>query len=160
MNVNNFGLKSGSESNQYNKKPYWIKKDTKNVEFSVVTPERAMFIKPVDMAILSMLPEGDPDLTAYLQELLRTNKPEHQSNSFWFPTPDNPGKIEDHTPIQTRSIKELYELKEKEKLNPKDDTKSRKRFLERFDWTDTLLTENEKQVIEINLVDYHDILAR
>ena len=33
-------------------------------------------------------------------------------------------------------------------------------FLERFDWTDTLLTEIEKQAIEDSLVDYHDIIAR
>ena len=54
--------------------------------------------------------------------------------------------------MQTRILKKLYELKEN-KLNPKDDTKSRKKFLERFDWTDTLLTENEKQSIEDLLVD-------
>ena len=49
---------------------------------------------------------------------------------------------------------------ERKKLNPKDDTKSRKKFLEIFNWTDTLRTENEKQGIEDILVDYHDIVAR
>ena len=33
-------------------------------------------------------------------------------------------------------------------------------FLKRFEWTDTLLTETEKQAVEDILVDYHDILAR
>ena len=60
-----------------------------------------------------MIPEGDPDLTDYLSEILRTNKPEQQSNTFWFPTPENPGTTEDHTPIQTRIFKELRELQEK-----------------------------------------------
>ena len=41
-----------------------------------------------------MIPEVDPDLATYLSELLRTNKSEHQSNTFWFPTPENPGKTE------------------------------------------------------------------
>ena len=77
--------------------PYLIKRNTQMAEFSVVTPEKAKFIKPLDMAILSMIPEGDPDLTAYLNELHRTNKPEQQINTFWFPTPQNPGKIEDFT---------------------------------------------------------------
>ena len=99
------------------------------------------------MAILSMIPRGDPDLTAYLNELLRTNKPEQQHNTFWFPTPENPGKLEDHTPIQTRILKELNELNDKEKLNPLESTESRNKFLKRFDWTDTLLTETEKQAI-------------
>ena len=124
--------------------PYLIKKHTQIAEFSVVTPEHSKHIKPKDMAIRSMIPQDDPDLTAYLNELLRTNKPEQQNNTFWFPTFENPGKPEDHTPIQARILKELNELKDKEKLNPQESTESRIKFLKRFDWTDTLLTESEK----------------
>ena len=54
----------------------------------------------------------------------------------------------------------MNELKDKEKLNPQEGTESRNKFLKRFDWTDTLLTEMEKQAIEDILVDYHDIFAR
>ena len=140
--------------------PYLIKKHTQIAEFSVVTPEQSKHIKPVDMATLSMIPQGDPDLTAYLNELLRTKKPEQQDNTFWFPTPENPGKPEDHTPIQTRNLKEINELKDKEKPNPQESPESRNQFLKRSDWTDTLLTETEKQAIEDILVDYHDIFAR
>ena len=107
-----------------------------------------------------MIPQSDPDLTAYLNELLRTNKPEQQNNTFWFPTPKNTGKPEDDTPIQTRILKELNELMDKEKLNPQESTESRNKFLKRFDWTDTLLTETEKQAIEDIPVEYHDISAR
>ena len=140
--------------------PYLIKKHTQIAEFSVVTPEQSKHKKPVDMAILSMIPQGDPDLTAYVNQLLRTNKPEQQNNTFWFTTPENLGKPEDHTPIQTKILKEFNELKGKEKLNPQESTGSRNKFLKRFDWTDTLLTETEKQTIEDILVDYHDIFAR
>ena len=140
--------------------PYLIKKHTKIAEFSVVTPEQSKHNKSVDMAILSMIPQGDPDLTAYSNELLRTNKPEEQDNTFCFPTPGNPGKSEDHTPIQTRILKELNELKNKEKLNPQESTESRNKFLKRFDCTDTLPREMEKQGIENILVEYHDIFAR
>ena len=55
---------------------------------------------------------------------------------------------------------ELNELKDKEKLNPQERTESRNKFLKWFDWTNTLLTEMEKQPIEDILVDYHDIFAR
>ena len=126
----------------------------------MVTAEQSKHIKPVDMAILSMIPQGDPDLTAYLNELLRTSKPEQQDNTLWFPTPENPGKPEDHTPIQTRSLNELNELKDKEKLNPQESKESREKFLKPIDWTDTLFTEREKQAIEDIPVDYHDIFAR
>ena len=142
--------------------PYLIKKHTQTAEFSVVTPEQSKHIKPVDMAIVSMIPQDDPDLTAYLTstELLRTNKPEQQDNTFWFPTPENPGKLEDHTPIQTRILKELIELKDKEKLNPQENTEFRNKFLKRVDWTSTLLAEPEKQAIRNIVVEYHDIFAR
>ena len=113
--------------------PYLFEKQTQIVEFSVVTPEQSKHIKPVDMAILSMIPQGDPDLTAYLNELPRMNKPAQQNNTFWFPTPENPGKPEDHIPIQTRFHKELNELKDKEKLNPQESKESRNKFLKRFD---------------------------
>ena len=140
--------------------PYLNKKHTEIAEFSVVTPEQSKHIKPVYMAILNMIPQDDPDLTAYLNELLRTSKPEQQDNTFWFLTPENPGKPEDHTPIPTRILKELNELKHKEKLNPQEGTESRSKFLKRFDWTDTLLTKTEEQAIEDILVEYHDIFAR
>ena len=140
--------------------PYSIKKNTQIAKFSVVTPEQSKFIRPVDKAVFSMIPEGDPDLTTYLNELLRTNKPEQQSNTFWFPKHENPGRTEDDTPIQTRIVKELRELQEKEKLKSKDDVQSQMKFLKRFDWTDILLTETEKQAVENILVEYHDIIAR
>ena len=114
----------------------------------------------MDTAILSMIPEGDPDLITYLSDLLRTKKPDQQYNTFWLPTGENPGNTDDHIPIQTRIIKELRELQQKEKLNPKDDIESRMEFLKRFDWTDTVLTETEKQAVEDFLVEYHDIFAR
>ena len=53
--------------------PYTINKNTQIAEFSLVTPKQSKFIKPMDTGILSIIPEGDPDLTTYLTELLRKN---------------------------------------------------------------------------------------
>ena len=140
--------------------PHTINKKTPIAEFSVITPEQSKFFKPVDTAILSMIPEGDPDLVPYLTELLRMNKLDQQNNTFWFSTPENPGNTESHTPIQTRFLTEFGELQRREKLNPKDGSESRMEFLKRFYWTETLLTETEKQAVEVILVEYHDIFAR
>ena len=52
--------------------PYMINKSTKTADFSVVAPEQSKFIKTVHKAILKVIPEGDPDLTTYLTELLKT----------------------------------------------------------------------------------------
>ena len=107
-----------------------------------------------------MIPEGDPHRTTYLNEIIKTNQPEQQNNTFWFPTLKNFGKTEDQTPMQTRMLRELRELKEKEKLNPKDDVKSRRNFQEWLDWADTLIIETEKQAVEDILVEYYEIFAR
>ena len=48
--------------------PFSIKKNTQIAEISVVTPEQIKFIKPVDTAILSMIPEGHLDQTNYLSK--------------------------------------------------------------------------------------------
>ena len=140
--------------------PYTINRNTQIADFSVITQEQSRFFKRVDTAILGMIPQDDPDLITYLSELLRTNKPDQQNNSFSFPTPENPGNREDLTPIRTRILKELQELQQKEKLNSKDDAQSRVESLKQFNWTDTLLTESEEQDVEDILVVYHDIFAR
>ena len=93
--------------------PYSIKKNTQNADFSVVTPEQFNCIKPVPTENLNMIPEGKSDLNTYLTELLRTNNSDQQNNTFWFPTPKNPGNTEDHTPIQTIILKELREMQQK-----------------------------------------------
>ena len=141
-------------------KPYLIRKHTQIAELSVVSQEQSKHIKPVDMAILSLIAQEDPDLTAYLNELLRTNTPEQENNTNWFPTLENPGKPQDHTPKQRRILKELTELNEKEKFNPQESRESRNKFLKRFDSIDTLLTETEKNAIEDLLVDYYDFFAK
>ena len=107
-----------------------------------------------------MIPQDDLDLKAYLYEFLRTNKYEEQNSTFWFPTLETPGKPEDNTPLQTRILNELNELKDKEKLNPQESTESRNKILKGFDWTDTFLVETEKQATEEVLNEYHDSFAR
>ena len=104
--------------------PYSIKKNTQVADFSIVTLEQSKFIRLVDTAALSIIPESDPDLTTFLSEPLKTNKPEQHNNTFCFPTPENPGTTEDHTAIQTRIFRELSELQETEKLNPKGGVES------------------------------------
>ena len=92
--------------------PFLTKNKIQIAKFLVVTPEQSNYIKPVDMAILSMILRGDHDLMAYLNEILRTNKPDQENNTFWLLTSENSGKREEHTPIQTRILMEFLELKE------------------------------------------------
>ena len=87
--------------------PYLIKKNTQIAEFSLIALEQSRHNKSIDMVIFSMILQGDHDVTAYIGELLRTNKLEQQNNTLWLPTPENTGKRENHTPLQTRTLNEL-----------------------------------------------------
>ena len=77
--------------------PYTINKNAQIADFTVVTPEQSKFIKSVDTANLSMIPEGDPDLNTYLTELLGMNKPDQQSNTFLFPATPHMVSSTSHT---------------------------------------------------------------
>ena len=96
----------------------------------------------------------------YLNELLKVNNKEDKTEQNWFQTPEQPGDPTTYTPIQKRIFDELVELQTLKKLNPQDDEKSRKTFLDSFDWNDTTLTHFERQKVGKLLVEFHDIFAR
>ena len=64
----------------------------------------------------------------FINELLKVPKPNSEQDTYWFPTPEEPGDPAKYTPIQQRMYNEFLELKELEKLNPHDNEASRKEF--------------------------------
>ena len=54
----------------------------------------------------------------------------------------------------------MRELEQLEKLNPLENTESLSQFLSNFDWADSTLQPDAKQVVEDLLVEFHDIFAR
>ena len=96
----------------------------------------------------------------YINELLKVPSQNPEQESYWFPTPEDPGDPTTYTPIQQRIYNELLELKELEQLNPQENEKSRKTSLSNFDWTDTTLNPEELKQIEEILIEFHDIFAR
>ena len=107
-----------------------------------------------------MMPGSHPDLTAYVNEPLRISKPEQHSSTIWFLNSKNPNGTDDQTPIQTGIPCQLNETKAKEKLNPLRNNESKRKMVDRFDWTDRFLGESEKQAVKNSLVEYHDSFAR
>ena len=141
--------------------PYTFPVDTHMADFRVLTPEQIKHIKPVDPSTLTfMMHQHIENTDLYLNQLLKTNQSSDEQETYWFPTPEQPGDPKTYTPIQKRIYDELLELKQLEQLNPNDNAQSRKQFLDHFDWTDTTLSPFEKQHIEDILVQYHDIFAR
>ena len=78
---------------------------------------------------------------------------------FGFPTPENLDKTEIHSPIQTRNIRKVLELKCKAKLYEKSDTNFQKNALNDLLRLTHCLWRLNREIEDI-LVEYHDILAR
>ena len=156
--VNNNAI--GYQIINFSELPYTITLDTHLADFKILTPEQIKHIQPVDTAVLSFMIQQEETTEVYINELLKVPQSKSEQESYWFPTPEDPGDPATYTPIQQRIYNELLELKELEKLNPHDNETSRKTFLSNFDWTDTTLSSEERQEIEEILVEFHDIFAR
>ena len=90
-------------------------------------------IQPIDAAALKLTQDPD-DTHMYVNELMKSIENEQNDERLCFPTPENLGNEEEHTPIQRRIRKEFRELFKKEQLDPTKDEESRKEFLDMVQW--------------------------
>ena len=139
--------------------PYTLKKGTCIENSSIFTPEQTKLIRPVNpTSVGHFLNNNHDDAIPYINSLLKTSKTDEINETYWFPTPQNPGKGREHTPIQTRFLNGLRELEKLEQLNQLEDTNSRD--VSNFDWTDSTLHPDAEQAVEDLFVEFHDIFAR
>ena len=93
--------------NNFTDRPHKLKKGLHIANFSVMTPEQMKYVKPVDPASTWHLLQNDQEQAAhYVSSLIKTNRNHQNSENYWFPTPENPGNPEEHTPIQKRILRE------------------------------------------------------
>ena len=141
--------------------PYTLKKETHIINFSILSPEQTKRIPPVNLTSLRhLLNNNHADAIHYIKCLLKTSKTDKVNETYWFPTPQNPGNERERTPIQTSILNDSRELEQLEEINPLEDTNIRKQLLSNFDWTDSILQPDAKQAVEDLLVECHDIFAR
>ena len=84
--------------------PYTIATDTKIAELQILKPEETKMLRPVDIAAFNLLAEHD-DVVTYINALMQVERPEDNEKKFWFPTPENPGNEQEHSPIQKQTLK-------------------------------------------------------
>ena len=91
---------------------------------------------------------------------MKSNEHEPNADSFWFPTPENPGNETEHTPIQRRILKEIRELIKREQLDPTKNAESRKKILDMFQWERSQIEGDDRKRLEQTIIEYNDIFAR
>ena len=79
--------------------PHTIKNHTKLAELQILKPEESKQIRPIDVAVLTTLQDPD-DTHMYANELMKSTSNGQNNENLWFPTSENPGNEEAHTPIQ------------------------------------------------------------
>ena len=124
-----------------------MKNHTKLAELQILKPEDTKQIRLIDVATLTTLQDPD-DTHMYIMELKKSTNNEQNDENLWFPTPENPGNEDEHTPIQRRILKEIRELIKKEQLDPTKDPESRKEFLDMFKWEGSQIDGNNKKQLE------------
>ena len=147
--------------NNFTDHPYTQKRGSYIANFSVLTPEQMKYVKAIDpVTTWHLLQDNPKNVAFYASSLIKCSEPEEFKENYWFPTPEDTGDPQHHTPIQKKILKELLNLQKFEKLNPQDNQESRKQFVTNFDWTDSMLQPNEIACIEDLLIEFHDIFAR
>ena len=105
---------------------YTLKKGTHIANSSILIPERTKHIRPVNpTSVRHLLNNSHDKAIHYIKSFLKTSKTDEINETYWFPTPKNPGNENDHMPIQTCILNELRELEQLEQLDPIEDTNSR-----------------------------------
>ena len=126
-----------------------------------MAPEQTKHIRPINpTSDRHLLNNNRDDAIQYINRFLKTSKTDEVNETYWFPTPQNPGNEKEDTHNQTRILNELRELEQLEKLNPLEDIHSRNQFLSNFDWTDSTSQLDAKQAVENLLMEFHDIFVR
>ena len=100
-----------------------------------------------------MILQGDPDLNAYLNELLRTNKTQATKQNFLVPDAWKSWQTGGPHPNTDRDPQRINRTQREKNTQPTRRHRFWINFLERLDWTNTPLTETEKQATEEFLVD-------
>ena len=147
--------------NNFTDQSHNLKRGSHIANFSILSPEQMKYVKPIHPVTTWHLLQDNPENAAYYaSSLIKSPKTSDDSENYWFPTPEEPGDPQTHTPIQQRFLKELRNLQEVEKLDPQDNLESRKQLLANFDWTDSTLSPTEIAQIEELLVEFNDLFAR
>ena len=119
--------------------PYTVKK-TQIVEFSVVTPQQPKFVEPLDAAILIMIREDGPDLTAYVNQHFISSNSEKQTGCQRWKILAELRIIPQHKQESPQS----YTNWKKKVIEPGDDMRFQ-RILEPTHWTDESANTPERK---------------
>ena len=142
-----------------------IRQDSPVATFEIITPEQARYLIPLEP---KLLPSSDSKKTIKQIEksIERTAKGEinhitiKHENGFWFPTPETNPHTSKMSEVEKCIYDELVNFKNLEAIQPLSKNEDRKTFLNAFKWSDSVLSDKDKERTEQLLLEFNDIFTR
>ena len=86
--------------NVFTESLYTLKRNTHVDKFTILTSEQMKYVKPIDPVTTWHLLQDNPENAAYyVRSLIKSTKHEDFKENYRFPTPEDPGEPQHHTPI-------------------------------------------------------------
>ena len=144
--------------------PLHIRQDSPVATFEIITPEQARYLIPLEP---KLLPSSDSKKTIKQIEksIEKTAKGEinhitqKHENGFWFPTHETNPDTSKMSEVEKRIYDELVKFKNFEAIEPLSKNEDRKIF-NAFKWSDSVLSDKDKERTEQILVEFNDIFTR
>ena len=86
-------------------------------------------------------------------------RPSPEYDQIWFPTPETCQNPEILPPLQKKIFDNIFELQQRDSLNPQSNEKDEETFLKQFDWSKSSLNAGQIDEMQHLLIEYYDIFA-
>ena len=133
--------------------------------FKIITPEQGRYLIPLEPKVFQPS-DSKKTIKQTEKSMERTAKGEitqiiiKDENGFWFPTPETNRDSSKMSAVKKRIYDELVRFTNLEAIQPLLKNEDRKTFLNSFKWSDSVLSDKDKERPEQLLVEFNNIFTR
>ena len=148
--------------------PITVPYNTIIANFEILNTAQAEKLINIDPQLIALAKMRNHDnLEAEINQLVQTevigspkSRPKPEYDKLWFPTPETCSDPENLSPLEREIYDQISYFKSLEKIDPKIDPSQKEKFLENFNWENSVLELNERKQVEELLLEFSDIFAK
>ena len=134
-------------------------------KFEILTPEQAKYLTPLDSNLIQCISNQKQQRNlSHSISLTQSGNHTQETRKFttdeWYATPENCAHPEQLKGPQKTIYDTIKKFNALEQMDPITNENHRKKFLNDFDWTGSILSMDDRRRVEDLLVRYNDIFAR
>ena len=145
--------------------PLHIRQDSPVSTFEFITPEQARYLIPLEPKIFQSS-DSNRTIKQIEKSIERTAKGKinqktiKHENGFCFPAPETNPDISKMSAVEKRIYDELVKFENLEAIQPLSKNEDRKTFPNSIKWSDSVLSDKDKERTEHILVEFNVIFTR